>query len=372
MLKEEKVGVYIGRFQMIHKGHVDIIQKALKQYDRLIVLVGSAEIARDPKNPFTFEERKNVLDSIIERLLSKNLKLGQNKLYNILPIHDYIYDNTKWLSEVQLQVKNVTSSKDITIIGCLKDESSEYLKFFPQWKNKLETSPICNKTLVENRNDKKSLKNSIIHASKYRQDFFNGIELDPEIIPEEMIDFTNKFKILHKEIYDNLVKENEFILNYREIMNKTLKYPTMVFMTGDALVVCAGHVLLVRRKVAPGKGLLALPGGFVNGNKDKTLVDTAIRELKEETKIKVDKNTLLNSIKNKDLFEDPSRSLRWRIITQCIHIQLPYKDLPVVQGADDAEYAFWMPISELLENRDQMFEDHLSIIDTFLNVCNIK
>lgn len=371
MLKNEKVGIYIGRFQMVHKGHVEIIKKALKQYDRLIILVGSSEIARDPKNPFTFNERKDILDAIIQRSLSENLKLGTNKLYNILPLHDYIYDNNKWLSEVQLQVKSVTSSKNITLIGCLKDESSEYLKFFPQWKNDFQYL-ILNKTLNENKNKKKSNKDNVINATQYRQDFFNNVELDKNIIPEEMIDFTNKFKILHKEIYDNLVEENKFIIDYRATMNKTLKFPTMVFMTGDALVVCAGHVLLVRRKTSPGKGLLALPGGFVNGHKDKTLIDAALRELKEETKIKVDKNTLLSSIKSTSLFEDPNRSLRWRIITQCVHIQLPYHELPKVKGGDDAEHAFWMPICELIENRDKIFEDHLSIIDTFLNVCNVK
>ena len=54
-------GVFIGRFQPLHIGHEHVIRQALTQVGRLIVLVGSANVARDPRNPFTFDERAAML-----------------------------------------------------------------------------------------------------------------------------------------------------------------------------------------------------------------------------------------------------------------------------------------------------------------------
>jgi bifunctional NMN adenylyltransferase/nudix hydrolase len=73
------------------------------------------------------------------------------------------------------------------------------------------------------------------------------------------------------------------IEKYKESWKAAPFPPT--FVTVDAVVVQSGHVLLVKRKAMPGAGLWALPGGFLN--QEETLLDGAIRELKEETKIKV-------------------------------------------------------------------------------------
>src|SRR5579885_505933 len=68
----------------------------------------------------------------------------------------------------------------------------------------------------------------------------------------------------------------------------------VTFVTVDCVVIKSGHVLVVRRKGNPGKGQIALPGGFLNQNEH--IQDGALRELKEETGIKVDKDILEASI----------------------------------------------------------------------------
>ena len=76
---------------------------------------------------------------------------------------------------------------------------------------------------------------------------------------------------------------------------KSLLVDALALMTVDAVVVQSGHILLVKRGDMPGKGLWALPGGFLN--QEETMLDGAIRELKEETKIKVPVPVLKGSIK---------------------------------------------------------------------------
>ena len=57
-IRPERVAVYPGSFDPVTLGHLDIIQRAARQYDRLIVAV----LNNTSKNPlFTVEERKQLL-----------------------------------------------------------------------------------------------------------------------------------------------------------------------------------------------------------------------------------------------------------------------------------------------------------------------
>jgi bifunctional NMN adenylyltransferase/nudix hydrolase len=115
--------------------------------------------------------------------------------------------------------------------------------------------------------------------------------------------------------------------------------------------------------------LLALPGGFLAP--DQTLEDSMIRELKEETQIKVPAQVLRGSIKNSHAFDYPERSQRGRTVTFTYFIELEpsLKDgLPRVKGGDDAAKAFWLPLSALGEKEDEFFEDHIHIIRYFLGL----
>ncbi len=96
-----------------------------------------------------------------------------------------------------------------------------------------------------------------------------------------------------------------------------------------------------------------------------------IRELKEETQIKVPAAVLRGSIKSTHAFDYPQRSQRGRTVTFAYFIELEpsLKDgLPRVKGGDDAAKAFWLPLSALGEKEEEFFEDHVSIIRFFLGL----
>ena len=57
----EKIGLYIGRFQPFHNGHASVVDEALIHCQKLVIAVGSSQESRTKKNPFTFEERKKFI-----------------------------------------------------------------------------------------------------------------------------------------------------------------------------------------------------------------------------------------------------------------------------------------------------------------------
>ena len=117
-----------------------------------------------------------------------------------------------------------------------------------------------------------------------------------ELIPETTTKFLRKF--INTQEYTDLLHEYEFIKKYRKAWEAAPYAPT--FLTVDSVVVQSGHVLVVERAAQPGKGLWALPGGFVE--QDEKLVDAAVRELCEETRIGLSKAQLYGSILSKEIF----------------------------------------------------------------------
>jgi bifunctional NMN adenylyltransferase/nudix hydrolase len=168
-------------------------------------------------------------------------------------------------------------------------------------------------------------------------------------------------KFITTDSYKYIVEEYEHITDYHK---QWINSPWPVtFVTVDCLVQQSGHILLIKRKAAPGSGLYALPGGFIN--QDELIIDAAMRELREETSIKMPEPVLRGNIINSRVFDDPKRSARGRTITHAFHIKLPNEiNLAKVRGGDDASKAKWFPIFKV--RRDQMFEDHFDMISYFL------
>jgi bifunctional NMN adenylyltransferase/nudix hydrolase len=134
-------------------------------------------------------------------------------------------------------------------------------------------------------------------------------------------------------------------------------------VTVDAVVIQDGHVLLVERGQCPGKGLLALPGGFVE--QTERIRHAMLRELHEETGLDLERDLLDAAVVASDVFDYPYRSERGRTITHAFLLELAGAELPRVRGSDDARRAFWMPLDAL--DPETLFDDHWHIIRTLLS-----
>jgi bifunctional NMN adenylyltransferase/nudix hydrolase len=123
----------------------------------------------------------------------------------------------------------------------------------------------------------------------------------------------------------------------------------------------------VKRKHHPGKGLWALPGGFVEPR--ESLADGAMRELIEETALAIDPAELPAALRAVRVFDQPDRSQRGRSITHAHHFHLGEGAPPAVLGSDDAAEACWMPLDAIAGLEEQLFEDHFQILDEMLRVA---
>ncbi len=331
--------VFIGRFQPFHKGHLAVIEVGLKQAEQLIILCGSAHQPRSARNPWIVSEREAMIRGAVSE--------SDNPHIHVAPLMDIVYNDESWVRNVQATINGMVTAHHsvphkqpkVGLIGHSKDHSSYYLNLFPQW----------GAVQVENY---QGISSTPIREAIFADD--GGIEarkLLPESVQTSMAEFCST------DAYVEVKGEHEFVAKYKQAWNAAPYPPT--FVTVDSIVVQSGHVLMVERKARPGKGLMALPGGFVDHG--EKLVDACLRELREETRLKVPVPVLKGSIKGQQVFDDPHRSARGRTITHAFYIELePNKDLPKVKGGDDAKHAMWVPLADL--DPTKIFEDHYFII----------
>lgn len=345
MSKQYKLAVVIGRFQPFHNQHAELILKATELADDVVVLVGGADKPRTPKNPFTAEERAKL---IMQWSCSTRRPEDWNGSIMVAPIRDFMYSDTTWAENVQRTVKAewqagvpVAKDHEIIVVGCNKDETSFYLKMFPQWA--LHEEPY----------------KEHIDATQIRDLLYDDRSLDflSGAVPTPTLDFLKQFK--QSEEFAYVLNERTIINKYKKAWEAAPYKPT--FITADAVVFCAGHVLMVKRGAAPGMNLFALPGGFLD--QDERIEDAAIRELREETRLKVPAPVLKGSIRASHVFDHPNRSARGRTVTHAYMIVLPDGPLPKVKGSDDAAWAGWVPLADL--DPSTIFEDHHDVIEYF-------
>ena len=125
-------------------------------------------------------------------------------------------------------------------------------------------------------------------------------------------------------------------------------------------------MLLIERGRAPGKGLMALPGGFIEQR--ETAYQSALRELHEETGLALPPDTMQRSLCAAQVFDHPDRSQRGRTITHVHYFDLAERELPPVRAGDDAAKAMWVAIDRLTALEDRFLDDHFHILDRFLGL----
>lgn len=334
----QKIHVVIGRFEPPHRSHIKLISRAAEDADFVLVVLGSAFQAPTCKNPFTWEERAHMIGACLPDI----------KQLRFLPVRDRRYDNAEWAAAVVATVDrfvatHADSDCEVTLFGSRKpgDTSTWYLHTFPNWKY----SGISSDEFPR------------MDATNVRDNLFKGLDTWERFVLPPVRDFLRQW--IHSEVGVRL--RGEYLYRKQERRGAS-RYPyPLTYTTADAVICHWGHVLLIRRKGELGRGLWALPGGFIDAVQE-TCYQSAKREAQEETGINL-RDEWCVTPRSGEVYDDPGRSLRGRTITHAYCFVIPDDvKVPQVKGGDDAAYACWHPLSDIPGLESRLFEDHIDII----------
>lgn len=349
MWKIHRLGLFIGRMSLPHQGHFACIDRMAEENEQSLILVGSSYRSISIKNPFTFDQRSSIVRDYISSAYGED-----EEFFDIQPLEDNPYCNNAWIHEVQEKVRQTCKALgwhvdevEVTLYHGEKESPDSYHSFFPDYKKVAVPSFAVSETVV--------------HATDLRKALFEGQDILGLPLSRQTLAFLNAWMRL--PVYSVLKEDYDFVKKDKKSWEAAPYAPT--FVTVDACVVQSGYIALIQRRNSPGKGLWALPGGFLN--QEEKIFDGCIRELIEETGIKVPEKVLRASLVKQEVFDDPNRSSRGRTITHAFKFQLKDElELPHIKGMDDAIKAKWVPIWKIFEMRDQMFEDHYFIIRSLM------
>ncbi len=104
-------GLMIGRFQPFHLGHLEALQFALSRVDKLWVGLGSSNKPPEKNNPFSAEERKEMILSSINDSIKEKISIY------FIPDFD---NHVKWIENID----TIVPKFDVVFTN---DELTQYL-----------------------------------------------------------------------------------------------------------------------------------------------------------------------------------------------------------------------------------------------------
>jgi nicotinamide-nucleotide adenylyltransferase len=139
-------GLYVGRFQPFHLGHLDAIKYVLNRVDELVVVIGSAQYSHNSKNPFTAGER---LIMVRNALLEAGV--DSSKLW-IVPVPD-VHLHMLWVSAVEGYTPkfNVVYTNE-PLTRRLFTEAGYTVKDVPLFERKIYMSTFIREKMVAGEN----------------------------------------------------------------------------------------------------------------------------------------------------------------------------------------------------------------------------
>ena len=352
-----KLYTVIGRFQPLHKGHVDMINKVLavrNKGDRVLILVGSSNKTRSLTNPLTYEEREQMI-----------LREFQGKGIEVQPLRDYDYNNDKWEHKLHdLLEKECGETHEAIIVGSNKE--GDYL-LREDWAWGLEN------LVVESYGGDLS-------ASRIRKLVIDSGS--PQDAIKHLTKNCRMFLLQNLTAINFLISECKVVSDYKESWSSAPFPPT--FMATDAVVRDNnGKFLLIKRGGEVGTGDLALAGGFLE--QELTHEANMKKELQEETTLNLDE--VPHEIVTSWLCDAPNRAIRGRMTTYAFLVQLDgtfeevddsgcyyFKttegEIFEVTPNDDASGIAVLSLAEL--ESAKLFNDHAGLIDKVLQLEEAK
>jgi nicotinamide-nucleotide adenylyltransferase len=131
-------GLFIGRFQPFHKGHLATVKFALGRVDQLVIVVGSAQKSHEPRNPFTAGERIRM----IKESLDADNEVDVRRIL-IIPVPD-IDVHSLWTHQVDLLVPkyDIVFANDLFTLMLFREEGVKAIEAPLHRRNEMEATEI--------------------------------------------------------------------------------------------------------------------------------------------------------------------------------------------------------------------------------------
>lgn len=117
-------------------------------------------------------------------------------------------------------------------------------------------------------------------------------------------------------------------------------YPDQPLIGIGAIIICDGKILLEKRKNDPGKGKWSVPGGKVELG--ESIEQTVLREVREETGLKVEKPEHIDIVDNIELDEHGKTKYHFVIADYFVKLKEG-----TAKAASDAEDVRWVQLGEV-------------------------
>jgi nicotinamide-nucleotide adenylyltransferase len=155
-----KRGIFVGRFQPIHKGHLGAIKNILEKVDELVIVVGSSQYSHRLDNPFTTGERITMIRKALEE---EGIQLSR---YWIIPVPD-VHIHILWVSQIigyspkfEVVYTNEALTRRLFIEAGFKVEPVFFIR------RKVYSATEIRKRMLNGKNWEELVPNSVAHFIK--------------------------------------------------------------------------------------------------------------------------------------------------------------------------------------------------------------
>jgi len=130
-------GVYPGRFQPMHRGHLQVIKWALEKVEELVIVIGTAQESHTIANPFTAGERM-----VMIREALRESGIDMSRVY-IVPVPDILM-NAVWAHYLKLYVPEFRYgiARNPLVVRLFKEAGYEVLVPPPYDRDKYSSTRI--------------------------------------------------------------------------------------------------------------------------------------------------------------------------------------------------------------------------------------
>ena len=161
-------GLLIGRFQPFHLGHLDAVLFGLARTENLFICIGSSNKSNERKNPFSAEERREMIVTSIEPSIADRIKIfdvpdvGDHEKWTFeidktVPKYDIVFTNDEF-------TRTLFEKREISVISVILKDREKFsgtsirnlITYDRNWRDLV---PQGTRNVLDNINAKERLQN---------------------------------------------------------------------------------------------------------------------------------------------------------------------------------------------------------------------